>query len=109
MPPNEEYFEGSEIELDSGTLVASAGWTLGYVAVERTGPLVCVHIEATNGAGAAAPVATLPGDYTPSATITDATGNFTLTAAGVLSFNGSRAAGALRVAQLVFKAALGSP
>lgn len=107
--PNEEYFEGTEIELDSGNLVAAAGWNLGAVSVERIGSLVVVHVEATNAVNAAALVATLPGDYAPSALLTDATGNFTLAANGQLSFNGSRAAAALRVAQFVYSAALRSP
>lgn len=106
---NEEYFEGSLIELDSGQLACAAGWTPGYISVERVGSLVAVHIEATNAAAAAALVATLPGDYCPSAAVTDSTGNFTLAANGQLSFGGSTAAGALRVAQLVFKASLTSP
>lgn len=107
--PNEEYFEGSEIELDSGNLVGAAGWTLGAVSVERVGSLVAIHIEATNAVSAAALIATLPGDYTPSATLTDQTGNFTLAANGALSFNASKAAAALRVAEFVFRAALQSP
>lgn len=109
MPPNEEFFEGSMIELDSGTLVASAGWTLNYAAVERVGSLVAVHIEATNAVSAAAAVATLPKDYAPDATVTNDAGTFALSSVGALTFPGSTGSAVKRICTLVFRAGQVSP
>lgn len=103
------FEEGSEIVVDTEVEAPAAGWTLNHVSVVRTGPLVAVHIEATNNAGAAALVTTLQADFAPPETVTDASGTFTIAANGQVSFTGSTAAGARRVCQLVYAAGAVSP
>lgn len=104
-----KWEESSEIVLDNETLSPAVGWTLNYVSVIRIGGVVVLHVEAAFAAAAAAPVATLPAQFRPDATVTTPDGKFTLTAAGVLSFTASTAGGGSSVAQLNFYAAEVSP
>jgi hypothetical protein len=104
-----KFEEGTEITVDSEIEVAAAGWALNYVSVNRVGSLVAVHIEATNNVSAAGEVCQLQGDFAPGDIVTDPTGNFTLAADGTLTFTGSTAAGAKRVAQFVYQAGSVSP
>src|SRR5436305_9914901 len=103
MALNKAVFqEGTEIIIDTEVEAPAAGWALNHVSVARVGNLVVAHIEATNNAGAAALVTTLQGDFAPGETVNSADGNWTVAANGQVSFNGSRAAGALHVLQISF-------
>jgi hypothetical protein len=104
-----KFEESTEILVDSEVETADTGWTINYCSVNRIGNLVAVHVEATNGVSAAAAVLTLQPEFCPGDTVTDPTGNFTLTAAGLLSFGGSTASGAKRICQLVYQAGSVSP
>lgn len=103
------FEEGSEIVVDTEVEAPAAGWALNYVGVRRAGGGVQVHIEATNNAGAAALVCTLPADFAPGATITSPDGNWTVGANGQVSYNGSRAASALHVLGVTYLAGQQSP
>jgi hypothetical protein len=105
-----KWEESTEILLDSEVESPDAGWTLHYVSVLRTGTAVSVHIEASFGTAAAAPICTLQPEFWPDSTVTSPDGKFTLTAAGVLSYTGSTsAAAAASPCQLNFAAAETSP
>lgn len=101
--------EGTEIAVDTEVENAAAGWALNYCAVNRVGSLVSVHIEATNGASAAALVTTLQGDFAPGDVVTDSTGNFTIAANGQVSFGGSTTAAAKHICQMTYVAGEQSP
>ena len=106
---NAIWEEGSLVELSRDTIVGATGWTPSYVAINRVGNLVALHSEAAFAAAAAALVASLPTEYCPAATVTDPSGDFTLSAAGALDYTASTAGGGTAVCQLVFQAALTSP
>lgn len=103
------FEESSEIVIDQQVEAPSAGWTINYASVNRVGSSVVLHVEATNAPGAAAPVLTLQADFAPGGDITDGTGAFTLSTAGVLAFTGSTVGGAKHVCQLVYQAGQSSP
>jgi hypothetical protein len=109
MSNTAKFEEGSEVIVDTEVEAADAGWTLNYVSINRTGNLVALHIEAAFGIAAAAPVCTVQPDFAPGATVTSPDGEFTLTAAGVLSFAGSTSAAGSAICQLVFQAGEVSP
>lgn len=96
--------ESSPVIFDEGTINPDAGYTINYINVLRTGSLVAMHFEVAFAIGAAAPVLTVDAFYAPSATITDSTGKFTLSAGGVLSFTGATTAAGTAVGELVFQA-----
>jgi hypothetical protein len=74
------FQEGTEINVDRQTATAAGAWTIGYLAVIRTGPSVTMHLEASGGTGT---IFTLPADFWPDAAVTD--GTTTVSAAGVVA------------------------
>jgi hypothetical protein len=76
-----EQDEGTQIELDSGSLAAGAGWTLLSGTVNRIGPEVMLHIEFAHGAGAPALALQLPdSNFWPDDDVHTEDGNFVIKA-----------------------------
>jgi hypothetical protein len=80
MPGSLIFQEGTEIIVDQQTATAAGAWTISYLSVIRTGPLVVMHLEAAGGTGT---IFTLPADFAPAAAVTD--GTTTVSSAGVVA------------------------
>ena len=74
------FQEGTEINVDRQTATAAGAWTIGYLAVIRTGPSVTMHLEASGGTGT---IFTLQADFVPNAAVTD--GAVTVATTGVVA------------------------